>query len=115
MLRFVRENRLLSLAFGLALVVSAVFLFRFTASVIYWSDPRHVDQPIAGWMSPRYVARSWSVPPGVVDEALGLEKGRRGGGKPTLERIAQEQGRDLDAVRADVHEAIDAFREQPDG
>lgn len=114
-LRFIRQNRVLSLAFGLALLASAVFLFRFTAGVIYWADPRHVDQPVAGWMTPRYVARSWSVPPEVVDTALGLAPGKKGGGRPTLDRIAQEQGRDVHELSAEVYEAIEAYRDRPDG
>ncbi|NNE78872.1 MAG: hypothetical protein HKN18_01245 [Silicimonas sp.] len=109
MIQFVKQHKWLSFAFALAFVITLVFLIRLTASVVYWSDPRHVDQTIAGWMTPRYVSRSWSVPPEVIAEALDLE---RSGvmGRTTLDRIAAQKNLSFEALVKDLNSAIGTFR-----
>ncbi|WP_157966215.1 hypothetical protein [Oceanibium sediminis] len=104
-----RRHRLLVLAFLLAAAVTVFFGVRMTVRALYWSDPAHSDQAVAGWMTPRYVARSWDVPPEVIAEALGvpLERPRR---PLTLEDIASAQGESVEAVAARVEAAIDAYR-----
>lgn len=111
--QFIRQYKALSFAFALALVVTILFLIRTTVSVIYWSDPDHVDQPFAGWMTPLYVSKSWNVPPEVVANGLSLERGF-GVGRTTLDRIAAEQERDLDALVRDLEIAIETFRDTID-
>lgn len=108
MFRFLRQHIVLSLAFVAALAITLHFAVRFTVSTIVWSNPDRYEQQIAGWMTPRYVARSWQVEPGVVSDALGLEMGRTAR-RMTLEEIAAAQGRSLndlilglESVLADV-------------
>ena len=113
MLQFVKQHKALSLAFALAIIATLVFGARLTASMIYWSDPEHIDQPLAGWMTPRYLSKSWGVPPDVVATALTLE--RSGGeGRKTLAQIARQKDQDLDTLILDVTSAIEAFRNTPD-
>jgi hypothetical protein len=82
----------------------AVFAFYFSA---------HRDEAIAGWMTPRYIAHSWDVPPETIGAALGLEPGRSGR-PPTLERLAEERGVPLAELEAAVAAAIARHRaEQP--
>ena len=94
---------------GLAIAVALFFAVRTALFWAYWADPAHRDEVIAGWMSPRYVATSWHVPPEVVGDALGLdqEKPRR----VTLDQLAQERGVSVTELAAQLETAITAFRD----
>ncbi len=111
--QFVRQHKALSLAFLLATVVTIFFLIRTTVSFVYWSNPDYVDQPIAGWMTPLYVSKSWDLPPDVVANALSLERSF-GVGRTTLDQIADQQGRDLEALIRDFSIAVETFRTNAD-
>lgn len=91
-----------------ALAASAVFGVRTVSNWMYWTDPEHLDQPIAGWMTPRYVAHSWDVPRPVMIKALAMgdtdPKGR------SLKRLAHAQGIPLDELITRIEMAIDAHR-----
>ena len=93
---------------GVALVLAAFFAFRAVNRYIYWSDPAHHDQTIAGWMPLRYVATSWHVPPEVIGDALGLntETPRR----LTIDELAQDRGVSVEALAKQLQDAITAFR-----
>ena len=96
-------------AFALSLALALFFAARTILFVVYWSDPAHRDAQIAGWMTPRYVAHSWQVPPGVIAEALALEQNGTGR-RMTLAQLAQDRGLTLDALIADIAHAIEAHR-----
>ncbi|MHA6326346.1 hypothetical protein [Roseivivax sp. CAU 1753] len=113
MRQFIRNHALLSTGFAVSLAVTLVFLVRLIVSTVVWSDPDLIRQPIAGWMTPRYVAKSWQVPPDTVATALGLDKDRTGR-RLTLEEIAAAQGRSLDALRLTLEAALQASRDDTD-
>lgn len=102
----------LTLAFALALAVTLAFGVRFTVSAIRWSDPARRDQPVAGWMTPGYVARSWRVPVEDILAALALEHRP---GRVTLAEIAARTGRPLPEVIAAVEAAVAAARARAPG
>lgn len=106
--RLWRASPVATSVLGFALVVTVFFSVRLVAAWIYWSDPSHRDQAIAGWMTPRYVATSWHVPPEVVGDALGLavERPRR----LTLDQLAKERGVPLSDLTAALAAAISAHR-----
>lgn len=114
MLSFVRHHLGLSLAFLLACLLTVVFLVRLIVATVVWSNPDNLDQPIAGWMTPRYVVKSWQVAPEVVAGALDL-KGAAAGRMVTLDEIAARQGRPLDDLLRDLDAAIARSRGQGDG
>jgi hypothetical protein len=91
-----------------ALAASAVFGVRTVSNWVYWNDPEHIDQPIAGWMTPHYVAHSWDVPRPVMIGALDMgdkdPKGRN------LKRLAEAQGISLDELISRIEAAIKAHR-----
>ncbi|WP_134012636.1 hypothetical protein [Litoreibacter halocynthiae] len=93
----------------IALAFIGVFGFRAVASFIFWQDEANQFQPIDGWMSPRYVVRSWQVPPKVVSDALG---DRIEGGTPrtSLEEIAEARGVDVEEIIAILEAAIAAHQ-----
>jgi hypothetical protein len=103
-----RHHRPALIGFRLALAVALVFAVRLTVFTIYWSDPAHREQPVAGWMTPGYVARSWDVPPEVIRAALPVlpEAGRR----PTLAQIAEAEGIPLPDLIAGIEAAIAGAR-----
>lgn len=101
------HHRAALVVFVLALVVTLVLAVRATVFAVYWLDPAHRDQPLAGWMTPRYVAHSYAVPP----EALGLPPpGPDDPRRMTLDQIAAQRGESLDALIAEVSAAVAAWR-----
>ena len=102
-----RHHPILATLFALALVATLLFAVRLGAALLYWSDPAHRDQPVAGWMTPGYVAHSWDLPPEAVQRALGPGTDLRG---RTLDEIAAAQGRDPAALVAALEAAIAAHR-----
>lgn len=108
--RTVARAPVLSALLALAVLATVGFGLRLGVSTLRWSDPAVHDQPIAGWMTPRYVARSWEVPPEVVAEALAL--GRDGSGRRvTLEALAAQRGVSVASLAAALAAAIDASRQ----
>lgn len=103
-----RQRPIATIVFLLAALIAVAFIVRGAMFAIWWSDPAHRDQAIEGWMTPRYVARSWDVAPTVVGDALGFD------GPParrrTLAEIAAERGVPLDDLAAAIEAAIAAER-----
>lgn len=101
-----REHRSLFLAFSTALAVTVFFAARMVFFTIYWADPAHHDQPLEGWMTPRYVAHSYDLPPELVREALELEP--EIGKRRTLAEIARESNLTLDEIALRITKAAEA-------
>lgn len=97
MFQFIKQHTVLSVAFAAALALTFFFGVRLTVSTIVWSDPDRHEQPIAGWMTLRYVSKSLDVEPGVFEDALDLEMDRTARNM-TIEEIAAAQGRSLDEL-----------------
>jgi hypothetical protein len=95
-------NRLLVIAFTIALSLTIVFGVRTTAFYVYWST--HRDLPVEGWMPAGYVARSHHVDVEVVREALGLEPGARD--RRPIARIAADRGVPVEELVRDVNKAL---------
>lgn len=112
--RLWKEHRLLLAGFVLALAVMLFFAARSVMFWIYWADPAHREEPIAGWMTPRYVAYSWSIPPEVLRDALAVPPDAR---RLTIDALADMRGvpteeivRQIDAIIA-AHRATDPVRQ----
>jgi hypothetical protein len=89
------------LAFVLVVSFTGIFAVRTVRRAIYWHY--HQDEPIRPWMSLGYIAHSYSVPPWVLHQALGLplKPDRR-----PIREIAREQNRSVDEVIAILQDAI---------
>jgi hypothetical protein len=92
----------LVLAFALAALGTGLFATRAVRRAIYWQT--HRDEPIKPWMSVRYVARSYRVPPHVLYQAIGLQPQPRD--RRPLKEIAREQNRSVEELIAELQEAI---------
>lgn len=95
-----------------AAVVTLFFATRMIFFTVYWSDPAHRDQVLQGWMTPGYVAHSWSVPRPVIAETLGdiadVSKGK------TLDQIASDTGEPLQDLIVRIETAIAGHRSAHD-
>jgi len=101
-----RTNRLLVIAFAVALSLTVVFGIRTTAFLIYWST--HQNEPVAGWMPAGYVAKSYRVDIEEIREALGLDPHERD--RRPIARIAKDRGVPVDRLIRDVNEALKAAK-----
>ncbi|MCF2903600.1 hypothetical protein L0666_01240 [Octadecabacter sp. CECT 8868] len=96
-------HRLALITFAFALGALGYFGVKTISSAIYWMDPAHQNQPLAGWMTPRYVAQSYHLPREFLLEALFITPGtppRR----ISLDAIAAANGVTL----ADLQTRVDA-------
>ncbi len=103
--QFHRPTLLLFLS---ALAVMVFFGLRFLWAVFYWSNPVHLHQPPAAWMTPRYVAHSWQVPPQQVAEALQIPAGLPP--RPTLQDIAKARDLPVDVLLAQLQATLNALQ-----
>lgn len=97
-----RTNRILVIAFAVALSLTVVFGIRTTVFYAYWSTHRNV--PVAAWMPAGYVAKSHRVDVELVREALGLEPHERD--RRPIARIAKDRGVPPDQLIRSVNEAL---------
>lgn len=86
-----------------ALTIALLFAVRLSIFTIYWADPAHRNQPIEGWMTPGYIARSYDVDPDVIRAALPTQLDARS----TLARIAAREGVAIDTLIAEIEGAIE--------
>lgn len=103
------RHRPAAIGFVLALLAVLWFGFQTISHALYWNDPAHRDQALAGWMTPRYVAQSYQIPPEVLGPALFLnpdEKPRR----LSLDAIASAHGVTLAELQARIDAAVAAWR-----
>tara|TARA_Y100000815_G_scaffold2504_2_gene2348 strand:- start:63009 stop:63365 length:357 start_codon:yes stop_codon:yes gene_type:complete len=99
-----RSNKLLVIAFSVALALTVLFGIRTTAFLIYWSNHRNV--PVAGWMSPGYVAKSYRVDIETVRKSLGLDPDARD--RRPIGRIAADRGVPVEELIRQLNEALQA-------
>lgn len=100
------QQWLLLAVFLVALVVTGWLAVRGVRRAVYWHT--HRDEPVRAWMSVHYVARSYSVPPHVLYEAVKTQPVPRD--RRPLREIAREQNRPVEAVINELQEAIRNFR-----
>ncbi len=97
------------LLIGFCAAVAVAFLFAVRAAIVMHGWPDHADEEIEGWMTPRYVAMSWDVPPEVIAGTLDLA--RNGSGRRvTLEELARRRGVPVATLAAELEAAIAAYR-----
>lgn len=101
-LRLWRRNRWLTLSFLLAAGFALFFTVRAVVFFVYWHN--HVDEPLAGWMTIRYIAHSYHLDPLVLHTALDLQPGvpdRR----PLIE-ISRDKDQSMDETTRILLDAI---------
>ncbi|HMO09718.1 MAG TPA: hypothetical protein PKD10_19045 [Paracoccaceae bacterium] len=104
LLRLWRLRPVLATAFMLACAASLFFASRLAVHTAYWAS--HRQEPVSGWMTVGYVARSWGLDPRALDAAAGLPAPEAKGRPQPLSEIARDEGVPVEAVIARVEEAI---------
>ena len=96
----------------LALALMASLFFGVRSAVFWYDRPPLAErrQPVAAWMTPRYVARSWRVPRDLVLDAIDAPRPLPGG-PVSLAQLADLRGVPVEQVIAELETAIAAFRE----
>lgn len=80
--------------------LALVFAIKLGLTLLHWTAEPPQDPPLEGWMTPRFVARAWDVPPDVVARALEVPQDGTGR-RITLDALAQSRGQTLpDLVKA---------------
>jgi hypothetical protein len=100
-------HRWLLAGFLVAATLALLFAVRVALSVQDWPEERDAD--IEGWMTPRYVALSWDVPPELVAAALALPRDGTGR-RITLDELARQRAVPVETLVAELEAAIAAFR-----
>lgn len=103
------HNRKAFITFLIMVAFMGFFGVRAVGEFIYWSDPAKRDQTLAGWMTPRYVTRSYRVPPDVVRVAFDLQMDERMP-RMSLETLSAQTGLSLQELEDRLTASVEAFR-----
>jgi hypothetical protein len=96
------KQRVLALALLVALGGLGWFGWGAASDALYFADPEHQRQPLANWMSPRYVGKSWDLPREVIIEIMQLEPDNK---QKTLKDVTEHLGITLPELQARVEQA----------
>ncbi len=102
-----RRSPWLLTLFGVALVVTLGFGVQTVRLTLYWADPAHQNQPLEGWMSPRYVGMSYGLPPEVLGPLLMLDPEAKQ--RVTMQDVARATGLTLAEIETLVRTAADSY------
>ncbi len=103
-----RTHPVLTTAFFLAATLTVLFTIRTIVFTIYWANPAHHDQPLEPWMTLRYVARSWDLPPDLLAQTLELDPAPRQ--RLSLREIAAQKGMTLEELTRRIATAAQTLR-----
>lgn len=106
--RLWRRHPVLTLAFALALLAALFFGGRALtfAVTLGWRS----EQPVAGWMTPRYIQRTYDLPHEVIAGILDVDDQTEA--RLPVDALARQLGRPLAEVLADLEKAIAAHEAQ---
>lgn len=108
MLKLWRERPVLTSAFVLACTLTLFFAARLVVGAVYWAN--HRDEPVRGWMTVGYVARSWGFYPQEFSTSAGLQDFS---GQPmTLIEIARQRKIPVSDVIAQIEATIAALQQE---
>ncbi|MAM60110.1 hypothetical protein [Maritimibacter sp. UBA3975] len=105
----VKRHPILFAGFVLALVAVVLFTARTVHDAIRWDDYFGHEPEIAGWMTPRYIVRTWNVPPEILAEVLDIEPGEAP--RKTISELAVERGETPPELADRIETVIEAWRE----
>ena len=105
---FARQNRIILSILLVAVCAMMWFSVNAVLNIIYFNDPRHQDEALKGWMTPRYVVMSYDLPRPLVLDLLNLT--RETEGRRRLHDIATEMGVSLDELTQIVRSAAEEHR-----
>lgn len=100
----------------LAVALCATLLFGVRTAKFWILRPPAAERmlPVAAWMTPRYIARSWQVSPRRIAEAIGAPIPPPDG-PMSLTAIAEFRGVPVDQVVAEAQALVSAIQEERTG
>ncbi len=99
---FRRIQKVVLLAFLLALAFTSVRIVHTATDMVYWH--KHQDEPLNNWMTLHYVAHSYHIPPHVLYETLEMPDwppDRR-----SLKELSQALDIPLETLKSKLQQAI---------
>ncbi len=93
-----QNHKLLLLAFILAAAATLVFAVRLVVVTVYFSNPTHQNQPLEGWMTPRYLAYSYDLTANELEQVLGIDP--TGVSRIHLRNLLKDQGITLQELQS---------------
>lgn len=102
--RLWRRHPVLLPAFLLALAAALFFGLRALSFIV--TQPWRAEQPVAGWMTPRYIQRTYHIPREVIGAILDVDDQTEA--RMPVDALARASGRPLAKVLADLDAAIAA-------
>ena len=107
---FMRQNLLLVGVFTIACGVALWFLTHIALDFLYFNDPKNQDVDLRGWMTPRYIVRTYDLPRDLVLETLQIEENQQRGAP--LRRIASDLGLTMDELTDLIRQTAETYRGQ---
>jgi hypothetical protein len=98
---------MLSVLFGLALIVTLVFGVR--ALMFFWTLSERAGRPVAVWMTPRYIIWTYGIEADTLARILRLPDDDIP--HAAVGVIAQEQGRPVHEVMDEIAAAVQTARD----
>lgn len=93
-----QNHKLLLLAFVLAAAATLMFAVRLVVVTLYFSNPAHQNQPLEGWMTPRYLAYSYDLTAGELEQVLGIDP--TGVSRIHIKNLLKDQGITLQELQS---------------
>jgi hypothetical protein len=106
-----RRHKVLAAIFLVAVTLALGFATVMAVHAIRFRDHVVERQPVEPWMTIRYVARAWQVPPDEIGAALGVD--RDTGKGRSLNEIAEMQGLTPEEAVAAVERVLAEKRLRP--
>ncbi|SEN00439.1 hypothetical protein SAMN05216227_100613 [Pseudorhodobacter antarcticus] len=98
------RRRALITGFAIAVALTAFFLLRLVFFTTVWMENPPGAHPIEGWMTPRYISRTFRIPPPNLQAVLQL--GATEHPRQSLEKIARARGLPLPDLIAEIEALI---------
>lgn len=107
---FFEHHKIALFGFLSAFLCVVYFGISIAADFIYFHDPRHQNEALKAWMTPRYVSMSYRVPPEYFKELLNINS--IDGKKNTMKAIAKRKGIELSELEDIIREGAEDYHER---
>jgi hypothetical protein len=98
------KRRALIAGFVIAALLTAFFLLRLVFFTFIWMESPPGAHPIEGWMTPRYISRTYRIPPPDLQAVLAL--GPNEHPRQSLKKIARARGLSITTLIAEIEALV---------